>query len=80
MTKIFIVLISFSLCLLAPLSFAEEASVVSDSTNVEVVEKNQKAIKPLPVEKVPEVGKHVLANMDSGSMILSLLIALLLWA
>ena len=78
MTKIFTVLISFSLCLLAPLSFAEEASVVSDSTNVEVVEKNQKSIKPLPVEKVPEVGKHVLANMDSGSMILSLLMVLAL--
>ena len=34
--------------------------------------------QPSAVQKVPEVGKHVMANMDVGSMILSLLMVLAL--
>ncbi|WP_210725534.1 flagellar biosynthetic protein FliO [Candidatus Colwellia aromaticivorans] len=33
---------------------------------------------PLPVKQAPEVGKHVMANTDAGSMILSLLMVLAL--
>jgi len=57
------------------------------STTVEVVEplsEPKTKAKPLAVieqniaTKPPEVGKHVMANMDAGSMILSLLMVLTL--
>ena len=38
----------------------------------------QRTLSPALVEKTPEVGKHVMANMDAGSMILSLLMVLAL--
>ena len=73
MTKILAFLL---LCILAPLSFAEETVAANDSANVETVEKSQKVIEPLVSEQTPEVGRHVMANMNAGSMILSLLMVL----
>lgn len=46
------------------------------NTNVANVEKQQKTSESLTGEKTPEVGKHVLANMNASSMILSLLMVL----
>jgi len=73
MTKILAFLF---LCIFAPLSFAEESVAANESDNVEVVEKSQKVIEPLTIEQTPQVGKHVMANMDASSMILSLLMVL----
>tara|TARA_R110002167_G_scaffold328713_1_gene535163 strand:+ start:22100 stop:22624 length:525 start_codon:yes stop_codon:yes gene_type:complete len=59
MTKILAFIFWLFLCVLAPLSFAQQ----SDS---------------LTAEKTPQVGKHVMANMNASSMILSLLMVLAL--
>ncbi len=40
--------------------------------------KQSTATKAAVVEQTPEVGKHVMANMDAGSMVLSLLMVLAL--
>jgi len=78
MTKIFVFLFGISLLLLTPLSFAQEAVAVDESTKVEntKVESQQKENESVTIEKTPEVGKHVMANMNASSMILSLLMVL----
>jgi len=52
----------------------------SGKSNVKKIQSESKPkVNELPViEKTPEVGKHVMANMDAGSMIVSLLMVLAL--
>ena len=66
------------LCVNTSYSFAEEAIANNENTKVESAKvANQPAQnETLPVEKAPQVGKHVMANMDASSMILSLLMVL----
>jgi flagellar protein FliO/FliZ len=78
MAKFFALLISICLCLLTPPSFAQKTTVANDSANIEVTEKAQQVKETSVIEPSPEVGKHVLANMDASSMILSLLMVLAL--
>jgi len=75
MIKIFVFSLSFLLCAVTQSSFAQEASTSSDNTQVD---KTQKTPQLLTTEKTPQVGKHVMANMDASSMILSLLMVLAL--
>jgi len=78
MTKIFVFFFCLSLCVLTPFSFAQETVVANESAKVEStkVESQQKESESVTIEKTPEVGKHVLANMNASSMILSLLMVL----
>lgn len=62
-------MVSFLLCVITPISFAQESAA---STNT------QNTAQLVTTEKAPQVGKHVMANMDASSMILSLLIVLAL--
>ncbi len=85
MTKIFIFLLSFLLCVFTQTSFAQETAaengnVEVKNTKVEItkLESQQKENDSLATEKTPQVGKHVMANMDASSMILSLLMVLAL--
>ncbi|MDX2367169.1 MAG: flagellar biosynthetic protein FliO [Colwellia sp.] len=71
-------LCSFAILLLFFLtttSYAQEAldenEKIKQATEILVAD-------PLPVKQAPEVGKHVMANTDAGSMILSLLMVLAL--
>ena len=73
MIKVFSFVLCFLLCVVTQDSFAQETPVSSDNTQVE---KAQKAPPSLTTEKTPQVGKHVMANMDASSMILSLLMVL----
>lgn len=59
MTKILAFIFWLFLCVLTPLSFAQQSD-------------------PLMAEKTPQVGKHVMENMNASSMILSLLMVLAL--
>lgn len=76
MTKTSTFFLCLLLCFVSTISFAQETLVNTDSTTQE--KEVQKEIQPLIIEKTPEVGKHVMANMDASSMILSLLIVLTL--
>lgn len=88
MTKNIVFLLVLSLCLFTPLSVAQdtvnsnENSVVESSAvknnEAELIEvgSQQQESEPLSLEKPPEVGKHVMANMNASSMILSLLMVL----
>ena len=85
MIKILSLFFGLFLYLVTALSFAQETVVVSDNTKVEStkvesteVESQQKESKSFIVEQAPQVGKHVLANMNASSMILSLLMVLAL--
>ncbi len=80
MIKIFIFVLSFFLCAITQNSFAQEGSTSEGSTNnisAQVNDSDQTA-QSLPIEKIPQVGKHVMTNMDASSMILSLLMVLAL--
>jgi flagellar protein FliO/FliZ len=63
-----------------PIEQNELSAVVKSSTTVGASTiKEPSAIVPLPTsENPPQVGKHVMANMDASSMILSLLMVLAL--
>ncbi len=83
MNKFTAILFGLSLCLLASLSFAQEIDAVNNnaevkSTKVEnsKVENQQTDKASLSAEHAPQVGKHVMANMNASSMILSLLMVL----
>lgn len=58
------VLLSFFSLVVCAQQAADDNSVTNTAPTTEVI------------EKTPEVGKHVMANMDAGSMILSLLMVL----
>jgi len=75
MIKIFVFALGFLLCAITHYSFAQEASTSSKSA--QVVEEQKEPLL-LTTEKTPQVGKHVMANMDASSMILSLLMVLAL--
>jgi flagellar protein FliO/FliZ len=63
------------LCFLTTISYAQEEIIENEKINP--VAKTP-VVDPLPVNQAPEVGKHVMANTDAGSMILSLLMVLAL--
>ena len=84
-------LLLISCYLISSLSFAQSDTVEStldNKANIEGVVSSKNTaldnIKPLAspeqniVSSSPEVGKHVMANMDAGNMILSLLMVLAL--
>lgn len=58
------VLLSFFSLVVCAQQAADDNSVTKTAPKTEII------------EKTPEVGKHVMANMDAGSMILSLLMVL----
>jgi len=68
------------LCAITQNSFAQEGSISEGSTsNVSAqIKDTDKTVPSLPIEKTPQVGKHVMTNMDASSMILSLLMVLAL--
>jgi flagellar protein FliO/FliZ len=83
MIKMFVLFFCFSLCLLAPLSVAQENVTVDENNKIDSVkvestkvEGQHKENEPLTEGNTPEVGKHVMANMNASSMILSLLMVL----
>jgi len=85
MIKIFTFFFGLLLCLLTPLSFAQETVTAKESAKIESsqvestkVGKQDTQSELLITEQAPQVGKHVMANMDAGSMILSLLMVLAL--
>jgi len=79
MVRFFAFFLGAALCLLSSASFGQQTAVVNGSANVEVTEKVKKEPEPLvTTTQPPQVGKHVLANMDAGSMIMSLLMVLAL--
>jgi len=75
MSKFFILVLSFILCVSAPIAFAQETSTNNEITQTE---SKKKVPHSLNTEKTPDVGKHVMANVDASSMILSLLMVLVL--
>lgn len=79
MVRFFAFFLSAALCLLSSASFSQQTAVVNGSENTEIAEKVQKEPESVvTTTQTPQVGKHVLANMDAGSMIMSLLIVLAL--
>jgi flagellar protein FliO/FliZ len=70
MSKLLKVFLAIVLSFVVQMTFAQQTSTqaIKQSTETETV----------VVEQAPEVGKHVMANMDAGSMILSLLMVLAL--
>jgi len=80
MNKILAFLFCSVFCLLTPFSVAQETADANENTKVESTqaEKQQKQNELLAIEPTPQVGKHVMANMDASSMILSLLMVLAL--
>jgi len=75
MIKIFVFALGFLLCVITENSLSQEVSSSSDKVQVD---KTQKTPQSLTTDKTPQVGKHVMANMDASSMILSLLMVLAL--
>ena len=73
MTKAIVLSFCYFVCLIAPMSFAQESTAVTES-----IQKDPKQTTPeaAPVNQSPQVGKHVMANMNPGNMILSLLMVL----
>jgi len=73
-------MVSFLLCLHTQVSFAQEAAVKSEMAQVDSapIEGIENTTQPLFIEKNPQVGKHVMANMNASSMILSLIMVLAL--
>jgi len=55
-----------------PMAFAEQEGVQAVKQTITTEAVTKKTV----VEQAPEVGKHVMANMDASSMILSLLMVL----
>jgi flagellar protein FliO/FliZ len=77
MTKFFCSLVTFLLCFLTIISYAREELIENKNGITNEVAKTS-VVEPLLVKQAPEVGKHVMANTDAGSMILSLLMVLAL--
>ena len=75
MTKPLCTLAILLLCFLTTMSYAQqnvdESDKAEETTVISVAD-------PVIATKAPEVGKHVMANTDAGSMILSLLMVLAL--
>ncbi|GAA6170867.1 hypothetical protein NBRC116592_05370 [Colwellia sp. KU-HH00111] len=77
MARIFVFFIGVSLYLLSTASIAQAINTENDRPSVEVAQAGASAPETLAVQS-PEVGKHVMANMDAASMIMSLLMVLAL--
>ncbi len=84
------ILLAFSCCLMSLMVLAQESVSENELVNSAVTEKvvtgrgaaqqglAQQVSVPPELNHPPQVGKHVMANMDAGSMILSLLMVLAL--
>ncbi|MEY8199063.1 MAG: flagellar biosynthetic protein FliO [Colwellia sp.] len=85
------ILLAFSCCLLSLMLFAQESvsenellkstvteKMVNDQGSAQQSTTEQVSIPQELNQNTPQVGKHVMANMDAGSMILSLLMVLAL--
>lgn len=70
MAKLLTVFIAIVCSLSISVSFAQQLNAQESNQSTET--------KTMVTEQTPEVGKHVMANMDAGSMILSLLMVLAL--
>jgi flagellar protein FliO/FliZ len=77
MTKFFCSLVILLFCFLTTISYAREELIENKNEITNEVAKTS-VVEPLLVKQAPEVGKHVMANTDAGSMILSLLMVLAL--
>ena len=77
MTKHIIFILGIFFCVFSHISYAQDVVVIDENSNIETVDKIQDATEPLAAPS-PEVGKHVMANMDASSMVLSLLMVLAL--
>jgi flagellar protein FliO/FliZ len=75
MSKFLCSLAILLLCFLTTFSYAQEE--LDENEKVKLAAEIPVA-DPLLVKQAPEVGKHVMANTDAGSMILSLLMVLAL--
>jgi len=75
MTKFLCSFVVLLLFFLTSISYAQQE--VNESDAIKQIEETTKT-EPLIVKQAPEVGKHVMANTDAGSMILSLLMVLAL--
>ena len=73
MIKICLNLLIFFVLLLVPPSYAQEKTAENQETQYD---KAQTSTNLTDVEQTPQVGKHVQANMNANSMILSLLMVL----
>jgi len=103
MIKVLVFIVSILMCISAPVSAAQEASVSNGTSKIETAQLESKQLDSThsdnkvaeseqsgnsqqdstqsinqPLEKTPEVGKHVMANVDASSMILSLIMVLAL--
>ena len=78
MIKFFVFMASLLLCISTQVSFAQETTIKNETAQVDstYIEGTQNTAQPLVIEKNPQVGKHVGANMDASSMILSLIMVL----
>ena len=54
----------------------EKREMIQPSEEKQLKDNQLDDVQIIKVEKTPEVGKHVMANMDAGSMIVSLLMVL----
>jgi flagellar protein FliO/FliZ len=70
-------LVILLLCFLTTISYAQEA-LIENENEITKQSVEKPLADPLLVNQAPEVGKHVMANTDAGSMILSLLMVLAL--
>jgi flagellar protein FliO/FliZ len=77
MTKFFCSLVILLFCFLTTISYAREELIENKNEITNEVAKTS-VVEPQLVKQAPEVGKHVMANTDAGSMILSLLMVLAL--
>jgi flagellar protein FliO/FliZ len=78
MTNFFVSMLGCLLFMSTTFSFAQENVSANENTQIEstIVESTQTQDAPSSVEKMPQVGKHVMANTNASSMILSLLMVL----
>ena len=73
MSNFFYFLVVFLLVFITTVSYAQQELGTSENAKQTV---ESIVAEPLLVKQAPEVGKHVMANTDAGSMILSLLMVL----
>lgn len=79
MTKIWCLHFLLLLCFITPITFAQENEATKKSAQLEKQQKQNAAIEQQEImakEDLPQVGKHVMANMNASSMIMSLLMVL----
>lgn len=69
MSKVIAFIICCILCWIVPSAYSQQSQPTG-------AEQTQVVDQPLVAEKSPQVGKHVMANMNASSMILSLLMVL----